>query len=84
MSCLPGAPFAIGGAGVSALHLALKKIGHIPNRMHFHFLDKIALLVISVYLKYFGIKGASGRRTTDWARDVILQATRERLKRNGN
>lgn len=48
-------------------------------------LRKIIFLVISVYLNYFRIiimKGASGHKATDRARDVSPQATWGRLKRN--
>lgn len=47
-------------------------------------LGKPFFLVISVYLKYFSIiiiKGASGHRATDRARDVSPQSTRDRLKK---
>lgn len=77
--------FAIAGASVSASASARQEKGHIQNQMHFHFLEKTILLVISVYLKYFSIiitKGASGHRATDRVRDVSPQATWDRLKRN--
>lgn len=78
-------PIAISGASVSAPASALQEKGHIQNQMHFHFLEKTILLVISLYLKYFGIiitKGASGHRATDRARDVNPQVTWDILKRN--
>lgn len=52
--------------------------------MRLHFLGKAIFPVISVYLKYFSIiiiKGASGHRATDRARDVRPQSTWDGLKK---
>ena len=56
------APSALSGASVSAPASELQEKGHIQNQVHFHFLEKTILLVISVHLNYFSIistKGAS-------------------------
>lgn len=74
-------PHAISGACVSALSLALQLPGHIPNQTHPCSLDKTIWLMTSNYWKYFIIKSASEHKTTDRARDVILQATWEKIEK---